>query len=268
VWFGMQNASTVGYVTPAGVVQTFGTNGGISYMCLGSDGNIWFTEFSINKIGRITPAGVFTDFGGLTGPQPDGIALGPNGDAFFAEFGAGSPGRVGQITTAGVVTESAQLAGPPQIQSVALGSDNRLWITEPFSLGTLYLDAMTPSFAFTRYTIPGGAVLRDLTNGPDNNLWIVDSGNNKIDQVSTSGVFLNQYPAPGSGAYGMATGSDGKLYFAEYTTNDIASMTTGGATTTYPIPTSNAGANGVTKGPDGNIWFPEANGGQIGRLIL
>jgi virginiamycin B lyase len=268
VWFGMQNASTVGYVTPAGVVQTFGTNGGISYMCLGSDGNIWFTEFLINKIGRITPAGVFTDFGGLTGSQPEGIALGPNGNAFFAEFGAGS-GIVGQITTAGAVTESAPIAGTPQVQGVALGSDSRVWITEAFPYpGTLFLDAMTSGFGLTRYPVPANAQLRDIENGPDNNLWIVDSGNNQIDKVSTAGVFLATYAAPGSGAFGMATGSDGNLYFAESISNDIASITTGGASATYSIPTSNAGANGVTKGPDGNIWFPEANGGKIGRLIL
>lgn len=268
VWFGMQNAATVGYVTPAGVVQTYSTNGGISYMCLGSDGNIWFTEFSISKIGRITPGGVFTDFGGLTGFEPSGIALGPNGNAFFAEFGSGS-GLVGQITTAGAVTESAQIPGVPQVQGVALGSDNRVWITEAFPYpGTLFLDAMTSAFSLTRYAVPANAQLRDIENGPDNNLWIVDSGNNQIDKVSTAGVFLNEYAAPGSGAYGMATGSDGKLYFAEYTTNDIASITTGGTTATYSIPTVNAGANGVTKGPDGNIWFTEANGGQIGRLIL
>jgi len=220
----------------------------------------------------VTPGGTVTEFGGLSDSQPEGITAGPGGDLFFAEFGSASPGRVGKITTGGTLTESAQVATlppQPQLEGIAEGADSRLWITEPFPFpGLLFLDAMDASFGLTRYAAPLGAQLREITNGPDGNLWIIDAGNNLIDKVSTGGAFLNQYPIPGSGPEGIAAGVDGRLYFGEFTTNGIASITTGGVTVTFGIPTPSSGVNSVTSGPDGNIWFTEGSAGKIGRLIL
>jgi streptogramin lyase len=112
--------------------------------------------------------------------------------------------------------------------------------------------------------------LRAITSGSDGNLWIVDSSNSVIDKVSTvAGIFLNQYPIPGSGPEGIASSAvDGKLYFGEFTSNDIASITTSGVTATFAIPTAGSGVNSVASGPDGNIWFSEGLAGKIGRLIL
>jgi streptogramin lyase len=269
LWFADQNVAKIGFVTPAGVVQEFPTSGGAVNMALGSDNNIWFTEFT--AIGRVTPGGTVAEFGGLADAQPEGIAAGPGGDLFFAEFGSTSPGRVGKITTGGTITESAQIPGPPQIQGITEGSDGRLWITEPFPFpGVLFLDAMDSSFGLTRYLIPLNAQLRAITSGSDGNLWIVDSSNSVIDKVSTvAGIFLNQYPIPGSGPEGIASSAvDGKLYFGEFTSNDIASITTSGVTATFAIPTAGSGVNSVASGPDGNIWFSEGLAGKIGRLIL
>jgi virginiamycin B lyase len=270
LWFVDQNVAKVGYVTPAGAVQEFPTSAGAANMAKGSDGNIWFTE--LTAIGRVTPGGTVTEFSGLSDSQPEGITAGPGGDLFFAEFGSTSPGRVGKITTGGTITESAQISTPPppQLQGIAEGSDGRLWITEPFPFpGALFLDAMDSSFGLTRYVIPINAQLRAITNGSDGNLWIVDDSNNVIDKVSTTaGIFLNQYPIPGSGPEGIASGVDGNLYFGEFGSNDIASITTGGTTATFAIPTAASGVNSVTSGPDGNIWFSEGTAGKIGRFIL
>ena len=270
VWFIDQNVSSVGKITPAGVISQYATGGGAAYIALGSDGNMWFTEFSAVQIGRVTPAGVVTEFGGLTpSSQPEGIALGPGGNMYFAEFGAGASGRLGEITTAGAVTESAQLAGPPQIQGVAVGSDARMWVTEPFG-GSGNIDAFntaSPPVLQNQYATPGGSQLRDLVNGSDNNLWIIDSGNGEIAQLTIPGHVFTEYPILGSGLTSITAGVDGQLWYAEFSTNSIGSMTTAGVAAHYVVTSGNA-PWAVTSGPDGNIWFTEFSNAKIGRFIL
>jgi virginiamycin B lyase len=270
VWFGYQNTNAVGYITPGGSISQFATDGGASQMVKAGDGNIWFTEFSVNEIGRVTPGGTVTNFSGITGIEPFGITVGSNGSLFFVTFGNGTSGGgyAGQITTGGSLSASSQLAGPPQLQSVASGSDGRLWMTEPFSQGTEYLDAMTTGFAFTRYTIPGGAQLREIIAGPNNDLWLNDSGNQTMDEVTTSGSFIHQYPESSTFGQGLAEGIDGNLYYGGDGSNVLGVMTTGGSETDYAVPTAGANVSAITSGPDGNIWFTEFSTNKIGRFIL
>ncbi len=269
LWFGQQNVAAIGYVTPDGTVQQFSTSGGIAFICEGPDGNIWFTEFSTNKIGRVTPAGAVTEFNVLTAnAQPEGIASGSSGNLYFAEFGASNPGRLGQITTAGTVTESAQIPSTPQLEGVAMGADGRMWVTEPFSSSPM-LDAFSQTtLAYTQYSIPGGAQLRNVVSGPLSLLWIIDAANAKLDLVNTSGTFINQLSLADPNPEGLAVGSDGKLYYGGTHTNIIGSVTTAGVETDYTIPTAGANPADLTTGPDGNIWFAEFLTNKIGRLIL
>jgi streptogramin lyase len=259
----------VGYVTPAGVIQEFPTSGGIASLCLGSDGNIWFTEFSTDKIGRVTPAGVVTEFNVPTAnAQPEGIALGTS-NLYFAEFGSTNPGRLGQITTGGIVTESAQIPTLPQLDNVAMGPDGRMWVSEPFAVGTMMLDAFSQAtLTDTQYAIPGGAQLRNIVSGPLGDLWIIDAANVKIDKVNTSGTFLTQYAVNDTLPGGLAVGVDGNLYYGGSGSNLIGALTTAGVETDYPIPTGGAHPIDLTSGPDGNIWFAEFSTNKIGRLIL
>ena len=270
LWFGQQNVSEVGYVTPAGVIQEFPISGGISAICAGSDGNIWFSEFSTDKIGRVTPAGVVTEFNVPTASaQPEGIASGSSGNRYFAEFGSANPGRLGQITTGGIITESAQIPTLPQLDNVAMGPDGRMWVSEPFAVGTMMLDAFSQAnLSYTQYAIPGGAQLRNIVSGPLGDLWIIDAANVKIDKVNTSGTFLTQFAVNDTLPGGLAVGVDGNLYYGGSGSNFIGAMTPAGAETDYLIPTGGAHPVDLTSGPDGNIWFAEFSTNQIGRFIL
>ncbi len=272
LWFGQQNVSKVGYVTPDGTVQQFSVpSGGIAFICKGSDGNIWFTEPLADKIGRVTPAGVVTEFNVPTAnAQPEGIASGSSGNLYFAEFGAGNSGRLGQITTSGVVTESAQIPTMPQLDNVAMGPDGRMWVSEPFAGGALMLDAFSQTdLSYTQYSIPGGAQLRNVVNGPLGALWVLDAANHKLDPVDTSnGIFAAQLPLVDVEPQGLAVGSDGNLYYGGDNTNVIGAVTTAGVETDYAIPTGSAVPSDLTSGPDGNIWFAEFSANKIGRLIL
>lgn len=274
IWFAEQNGNHVGRVTPAGVVTEFPltVNGQLDGIAPGPDGNVWFTDFSNTAVEKITPGGTITRYtSGLSAnSSPNKIIQGPSNDLYFGEFGSYNPGRIGRITTAGVVTESAQVSGNPQIQGVTIGSDGRLWFTEPFG-GTNQIGAMTiPAFGLSLYSISGGSQLRDLASGPDGNIWFTDTGQNKVGRIQTDGTAFTEFTIPtgSSVPLGITSGSDGHLYFVELDGNNVAQVTVGGAITEWPIPTAGSQPYAGTNGPDGNYWFVESNGNNVGRFIL
>jgi len=68
---------------------------------------------------------------------------------------------------------------------------------------------------------------------------------------------------------GISAGADGNLWFAEENGNQIGRITTTGAITEFPIPTSGALPRYITSGPDGNLWFTErGSAGKIGKVSL
>ncbi len=73
-------------------------------------------------------------------------------------------------------------------------------------------------------------------------------------------------PTSGSGPKGIAAGSDGALWFTEFSANKIGRITIAGAFNEYTIPTAGSGPWAIVSGPDGALWFTEYNGNKIGRI--
>jgi len=64
---------------------------------------------------------------------------------------------------------------------------------------------------------------------------------------------------------GIATGSDGNLWFIDLANGDnIDRMTPQGLVTQFPLVAPLSGAQDIAAGPDGNVWFTAAHG--IGRI--
>jgi hypothetical protein len=126
-----------------------------------------------------------------------------------------------------------------------------------------------------------------ITAGPEGKMWFTDDRGDEpvaghfalIGSVTPEGV-VSKFPLPSgkstqlpgvSRPAGIATGSDGALWFAEQGTNSngqhlIGRMTTGGQVTYYAIPTPAAVPTSVVLGSDGNIWFTEPGANKIGRI--
>jgi streptogramin lyase len=68
------------------------------------------------------------------------------------------------------------------------------------------------------------------------------------------------------GAYGIAAGSDGNLWFTEYFGNRIGRITTSGVLTEFSISTIGSQPTSIAAGADGNLWFTEVLGNKIGRI--
>jgi virginiamycin B lyase len=66
---------------------------------------------------------------------------------------------------------------------------------------------------------------------------------------------------------GLATGSDGNVWFTDYQNGRIGKITTNGDVTLFNIPSYPSNPTAITLGPDGNIWFVEtALTSKIGRI--
>jgi streptogramin lyase len=74
-------------------------------------------------------------------------------------------------------------------------------------------------------------------------------------------------PTLSSTPNGIAAGSDGNLWFTEYTANKIGRITPSGTVTEFTITTpADSAPRQIAPGPDGALWFTEFSAGEIGRI--
>lgn len=93
LWFADFGTSTIGELTPAGRLRTFGDgspNGGLSDLAIGPDGAIWFSQQD-GLVGRLAADGTVSELA-MPSPEsnPDGIAAGPGRTIWVTETGADS----------------------------------------------------------------------------------------------------------------------------------------------------------------------------------
>ena len=66
-----------------------------------------------------------------------------------------------------------------------------------------------------------------MAEGPDGNMWLTMTDNNKIARVTPEGAVTEfSIPTPNSGVYGIAAGPDGNLWFTEQSASKIGRITT------------------------------------------
>lgn len=77
-----------------------------------------------------------------------------------------------------------------------------------------------------------------------------------VSQTITSGITVN------AGLYQAVDAPDGRIWFSEFSGNNLAAVTTAGAVKEYPM-FANAQPSAITVGTDGNIW----TGGYGGEIL-
>ncbi|MBV8386653.1 MAG: virginiamycin B lyase, partial [Acidimicrobiia bacterium] len=85
------------------------------------------------------------------------------------------------------------------------------------------------------------------------------------DRITPSGTLLAPITVPGSVPFGITTGPDGNVWFADGGNGGkVGRITPSGTVTEFPagggVPST------ITTGPDGNLWFTDANKNSIGRM--
>lgn len=256
------NGNVVDRVTTAGVVTPYTTTVGAQPFGIATDGtDVWFTEKGLDRIAKIDPGtGTVIEYPIVptpTGLQPEGIALGPDGNLWFTEYGRNA---IGKITPAGVITEYVINANSAQLIGITAGPDGNVWFVD--ALNNL-VEKSTTAGVVTSYPLPAapggppppiaqpGMNPVDIVTGPDGNLWVTTAGGNVV-RVTTSGTITSfPIPAPTSSnpggpiPEGISRGPGNSLWFTENGDNDVATFDPVPVITSLS-PTSGAAAGGQT----------------------
>jgi sugar lactone lactonase YvrE len=288
-----------------------GTGSGASFhrplgLAVDSAGTVYVADTGNNTIRKVTSAGVVTTLAGTAGAVgsadgtgtaasfnlPTGLAVDGAGNVYVADS---MNGTIRKITSAGVVTT---LAGTAGVIGSADGTGTSASFNYPFGLavdgaGNVYvadtyndtIRVVTSAGVVT--TLAGTARVTGSANGTGaaasfrqpfglavdgaGNLYVADTGNNTIRQITAAGVVTTLAgtagatggaDGPGAAAafyepFGVAVDSAGNAYVADSSNNTIRKITPAAAVSTL------AGAVPVSGNADGtgaSATFSSANG--------
>lgn len=84
--------------------------------------------------------------------------------------------------------------------------------------------------------------------------------------ADVSAQTLTEFPTGAGTIGGIATGTDGALWFTEPDTGSIGRITTTGTVSVFPLPARHTRPQQITVGADHSLWFTESD--AIGRITL
>lgn len=164
---------------------------------------------------RIAPDGIVSRFRVPGKVEPQGLALGSDGNLWFTgverryqteHTSSSGTGRIGQMTPTGEFNFSGQTLGLPR--AIAAAPDGRLWFTETATLvnllGTIDTGGSLGEIYPVYWGLQGG-----LTFGPEGDAWVSTSSG--LVRLTSSG---QQTDYPGS-PVAVAAGAEGDIWALE-----------------------------------------------------
>lgn len=152
------------------------------------------------------------------------------------------------------------------------------------TMRAIYIVAFFVVWVFVRVTVPSTSSASEVTGhvtefalpvanpgyppnpdgiaaGADSNLWVAETGVNKIARVTPTGA-ITEFPIKGGMLPSAVTaGPDGNVWFGQR--GGVGSITPAGKVTIYKV---DGIISSICPGPDGNLWFTENFRGKIGRI--
>ena len=285
VYVGDQGNNRIRMITPDAVVTTIAGSGTTTFtdgtgtsatfnqprgVAVDSAGNLYVADYNNHRIRKIAPGAIVTTIGGNgTGTfldgigtnssfrNPSGITVDVSGNVYVADY---NNHRIRKITPTGVVSSPY---GSSQVG---------------------YSDSA--SRAIARFNDPYG-----LTTDSSGNIYVADSGNNRVRKITPTGVvttiagngtisFLNGTGTSAQIGYprGLVLDSSGNLYVTESQNHRIRKITPAGVVTTFAGTGSTtfadgAGASatfnqphGITIDSAGNLYVADYNNNRIRKI--
>jgi virginiamycin B lyase len=223
IWFtygGGHEEGAIGRVEPktdgSTVITLFSSGleaGSEPYEIVAADGYLWFSDTKEGQaaIGRVSPDGQIEEF--TAGLAPDSaiwqLALGPEGDVWFADNGAG---KVGRVSPSGVITEFTDDSLRPNwgLRYIAAGPDGNMWFT--YSGGQAGIGKVTPSGQITMFHenhngLAINAAPGEIASGPSGELWFLDRiGGTGVDTIGRIVPGDDSIPGPPGGSAASSAG--------------------------------------------------------------
>jgi streptogramin lyase len=273
LWFIDETGAGLVRIAENGSIKEFALSGVLTgsavSMTVGADKNFYVLDESTNVV-RVTVKGKAQLFAipSGDGTSIDGLALGPDGNVWFAEFN-----HIGKITPAGKITEFAYPPGfsTNQYGGVSAGSDGNVWFAE--SSGNAIGRIVPKSGKITMFAIPVACTPASLVPAKDKNLWFACLANapqlgsitpsGKIATYGIGGAFSSneteQFCSEGpDGEPWCASGNDGNVFRVNTKAHTVTTFT--------PPLGSGVRPDALAGGSDGNVWV-DTVGGEIAVLV-
>ena len=132
----------------------------------------------------------------------------------------------------------------------------RIW-AQTLALTLLIVCSSVLAFSSSNFLVPPGRQVAPLTivEGPDHNLWFAEFTGEKIGRLTTSGAITQFSIAGAQSLVGVASGSDGNIWFTDQYSGTVGHIdTSGGTLKQFALP-AGSHPQGLTAGPDNNLWF-------------
>src|SRR6267143_1721699 len=315
--FGSLGSGNGQFSSPAGIAFDISGNGQFnvpSNIALDSGGNITVTDAGNNRVEVFNSAGVFQTKFGTNGSgagkfnAPRDIVIDSSHNIYVADF---NNGRVEKFNTFGtflnlfgsVGSGNGQFIGP---HGLALDSSGNIYVTdytndrvEKFDPSENFLgwigncgsgtncnniSKVTTSFCTDCTTLGSsgsgnGQFIHptDVVLDSFDNIYVVDSGNNRVEVFNSAGVFQTKFgslgPGPGqrSNPFGIAIDSSGSIYVAEYTNDRVQEFNSAGV---YQSQFGSLGSNpgqfnapgGIAFDSSGNIYVADSQNHRVQKF--
>ncbi len=208
--------------------------------------------------------------------HPGGVAVDPSGDVFIADTGND---RVREVSSSGVIaTVTADVKGPT---GLAVNAEGDLFIADSGDDRVLevYIDpttgAISPESAIgvvagtgiAGYSGDGGPAADAALDAPtglavdaEGDLFIADTGNNAVREVSPSGVITTVFDGVRSPS-GIAVDAQGDLYLTEAGGVAVTEVSPAGVTSTFA--SGFAATSGLAVDAQGNLYVADVSSDRV-----
>jgi sugar lactone lactonase YvrE len=231
------------------------------------------SQSSVSVFNSTTGAltGLLTPTGGWE--TPSGIAVGPNGDVYVADFGNNV---VDQFGPSGTFLGAFVTTGLFEPTGMAFNSSGDLYVANFGPGNDSYVNEYDSSGNLISTVVPSSTGLFDpgaIAFGSDGNLYIADSSNGAVDQILLpSGTFNTLIPTgcpmtPFTNPQGVAFGPNGNLFVSDAgfgcggNDSGVYEYTKAGAfVETFIAPNILSSPIDLVFGPDGNLYVTDSEG--------
>jgi virginiamycin B lyase len=226
----------------------------------------WYGELDANKIHYVPYLGspltstIPTASAGL-----QGMAVGPDGNLWFCEYGAN---KIGRLTPGGTFTEFPITTTPDSGPfDITAASDGNLYFTEYLAskVGKITTSGVISDFPLTTPASGPAGITASKSL-----VVICEYLANKIASFPIINPNFRPelaVPTAGGGPLDVVAGPDGDFFFTEYSGNKIGRFD-GGNIYEYPVPTAASQPYDIALTRGGRIVFTERGAGQLGLLEL
>lgn len=198
-----------------------------------------------------------------------GIAFGPSGDLFAADFEGQAvyrlDGTTGQFKA---IISGAEVSRPV---GLTIGPDGDVFVTDNARARVVRYDGRSGAYKGVFASGGGLAIPWHLVFGPDGDLYVASSANGRVLRYDgTTGAFKGIFASSASVAsvYGLAFGPGGDLYVSASHLDPIFRFngTTGAFMGAFTSGRQLVDADAVVFGPDGDLYVANFSAREISRF--